>query len=186
MHLGQAAGWHPDLGHTSRHALRGCRGLAPVSQTQGGDPSLNQQSYKLRDELCACEHHVRSCCRRQIPLPTARPQRCPGRHPAPLPERDPSTALSPPSQIMPPWHQRCHNAHSPGPGARQVHPKQLPAAGCGHAKGKGTFLPLARLSWVNPAPPGLCTAPALHPGMGGCSDQRPAEKGTATRSRDQR
>lgn len=141
MYAFGAAGWHPDLGHTSRHALRGCRGLTPVSQTRGGDPSLNQQSYKLRDELCACEHHVRSCCRRQIPLPAARPQRCPGRHPAPLPERDPSTALSPPSQIIPPWHSAATTptalAREPG----RCIPSSSRLQDVGMQKGKGPSFP---------------------------------------------
>ena len=185
MYAFGAAGWHPDLGCAGKRAPPGSQGLTLVSQTQGDDPSINQQSYKLQDELCAREHHVRSCCCRQILLPTARLQRCAGRRSAPLPELNPSTAPSPPSQIIPPQHSAAATHTPTAPGAGQVHPKQLPAAGCGHAKGKGTFLPLAMLSRVNPAPPGLCTAPALHASTGGCSDQRPAEKGTATRSRDQ-
>lgn len=120
-------------------------------------------------ELCAWEHHVRSCCCRQIPLPTARPPCCPGKHTALLPDLDPGTALSPTPKLS---LLRAALLQHPRRGG---HSKQLPAAGCGHAKGKGTFLPLAMPSWVNPAPPGLCTAPALDCSTGRCSDQRPAD-----------
>lgn len=61
-----------------------------------------------------------------------------------------------------------------------MHSKQLLAAGCGHAKGKGLSFPSV-LSWVNPAPSSPHTALAPYPAQ---EDTQTRENRMATRTSD--
>lgn len=128
-----------------------------MSQRGGGDPLISQQSYKQRDELCTREHHVKSCYCHQIPLSTVRAQHCWGDTRLLSQSWTPAQSPPHPSKFSLPA-QRCCNAHSPKSwaGASQAAP------GCRMwaCKGKGTFLPLAVLSWVNPAPSSPSSVPS--------------------------